>query len=386
MSRYHSYIKTAASVIEEYDGSVPLAAFLKTFFARSAKYGSRDRKSVSHLVYCFYRCGHALESLPVEEKLLAAQWLCASDTNPLLESLQPDWFAARHIPVQDKFNQLGEPDGVSRIFPWKHELSEGIDPMEWGYSFLQQPDLFIRLRPGKQQKVKQQLKESGIAFNEMPGDMIRLANNTPVDAIIQIGHDAIVQDFHSGQTLSLLQQHQVPDGLTAWDCCAGSGGKSILLTDLFPATQLTVTDKRKSILVNLGKRFTEAGVRARQIKEADLVNQQPFPAGSFNLVMADVPCSGSGTWGRTPEQLYFFKKEFIAQYASLQQQILSNAIPAIASGGWLLYITCSVFKMENELQTDWITKKFPLQLVQREWFRGAGIGADSMFAALFRAL
>ncbi|MBL0155472.1 MAG: Fmu (Sun) domain-containing protein [Chitinophagaceae bacterium] len=386
MSRYHSYIKTAASVIEEYDGSVPLAAFLKTFFARSSKYGSRDRKSVSHLVYCFYRCGHALSSMTVEDKLLAAQWLCVTDNNSLLESLQPEWFAARLIPVLEKFKQLGEPDGISHIFPWRHELSEGIDPMEWGHSFLQQPDLFIRLRPGKQQKVKQQLKEAGIVFSEMHGDMIRLANNTPVDAIIQIGHDAIVQDFHSGQTLSLLRQHNVPDGLTAWDCCAGSGGKSILLTDLFPATQLTVTDIRKSILVNLGKRFTEAGVRAREIREADLVNQQPFPADSFQLIVADVPCSGSGTWGRTPEQLCFFKSEAIGQYADLQQKILSHAVPALQKGGWLLYITCSVFKKENEMQADWLQKKFPLQLLQREWFRGAGIGADSMFAALFRAL
>ena len=79
------------------------------------------------------------------------------------------------------------------------------------------------------------------------------------------------------------------------------------------------------------------------------------------MIIADVPCTGSGTWGRTPEQLYYFEDRKIEEYASLQKQIVTNVISHLAPGGYFLYITCSVFKKENEEAIDFIKDKFQLQ-------------------------
>src|SRR6202012_5618700 len=65
-------------------------------------------------------------------------------------------------------------------------------------------------------------------------------------------------------------------------------------------------------------------------------------AATADLVLADVPCTGSGTWGRTPEELCFFNPASILRYSTMQQQILTHIVPNLAPGAWLIYSTCSV--------------------------------------------
>ena len=105
----------------------------------------------------------------------------------------------------------------------------------------------------------------------------------------------------------------------------------------------------------------------------------PFP-----IVVCDAPCTGSGTWGRTPEQLYFFKKETIQLYAERQKKIVATAIPHLASGGLFFYITCSVFKAENEEVAAFIQSQFGLEQVHLELLKGWDKQADSMFVAVFK--
>ena len=97
----------------------------------------------------------------------------------------------------------------------------------------------------------------------------------------------------------------------------------------------------------------------------------------------DAPCSGSGTWGRTPEQLYFFNEAQIISYAKLQANILQNVIPALKKGGHLLYITCSVFQAENEAIVKLIQEEQGLTLIKAELLKGYEEKGDTMFAALF---
>ena len=141
-----------------------------------------------------------------------------------------------------------------------------------------------------------------------------------------------------------------------------------------------------SILQNLKQRFSVAGITNYHSFVADLSKPLEMKQDTFfQLIICDVPCSGSGTWSRTPEQLYFFTEEKIAEYASLQRKIISNTIPHLASGGYFLYITCSVFLKENEEAVSFIQAQFPLlALQQMEVLKGYDRRADSMFAALFK--
>ncbi|HEY2721190.1 MAG TPA: Fmu (Sun) domain-containing protein, partial [Chitinophagaceae bacterium] len=171
----------------------------------------------------------------------------------------------------------------------------------------------------------------------------------------------------------------------AWDSCAGSGGKSLLLYDIDPSVNITVSDIRKSILTNLGNRFAEAGIRKYRSYFMDI--SQPgmkFRDNKFDLVICDAPCTGSGTWSRTPEQLHYFDQTKIETYSSLQKKISSNIVPYLKENGFLVYITCSVFKKENEEVTQHIASETGLNLLDSKMLKGYEKKADTMFISLFR--
>ena len=74
--RFQSYFNTAVNLIKSYDGSMPLQHFLKQYFSQHKKHGSKDRKFITHLCYCYYRLGHSFKELNVADKLKAAIYLC----------------------------------------------------------------------------------------------------------------------------------------------------------------------------------------------------------------------------------------------------------------------------------------------------------------------
>jgi 16S rRNA (cytosine967-C5)-methyltransferase len=168
-----------------------------------------------------------------------------------------------------------------------------------------------------------------------------------------------------------------------WDCCAASGGKSLLLHDLQPKIELLVSDLRENILHNLDERFRKAGIMKYQKKILDLLqnNELDLHHYEFDGIILDAPCSGSGTWGRTPELLCHFEEHRIEFFSKLQKSIAANVVPYLKTGKPLIYITCSVFKSENEEVVDHLLKTQPLKLERMEVIEGYRHKADTMFAA-----
>ncbi|MBK8774099.1 MAG: hypothetical protein IPM10_04585 [Chitinophagaceae bacterium] len=118
---------------------------------------------------------------------------------------------------------------------------------------------------------------------------------------------------------------------------------------------------------------------------ADLTAEnRPIVNEFFDIILCDVPCSGSGTWARTPEQLFFFNENNLAGFTQRQQQILSHAISCLDSNGLLFYITCSVFAAENENIVQWALSKYNINLQQQQYFKGYLQNADNMFVAVFK--
>jgi len=322
---------------------------------------------------------------PVNERILAGLFLCSSQSNEVLQQLKPEWNPEVASAVKQKLSFLSATGNTNDIFQFTNELSGDIAKEEFILSHLKQPDFFLRLRPGKEKSVKDKLKNAGIDFEIISKECIALPNSSKADSVIEFNRDAVVQDYSSqrmGEFFTLVRPGRSDK---VWDCCAGSGGKSILLNDLYPGVDLTVSDIRESILVNLKKRFKEAGITKYKSTVTDLTGSdfKSWVSG-FDLIIADVPCTGSGTWSRTPEQLYYFMEEKMEEYASLQKKIASNVIPHLQPGGSLLYITCSVFKKENENIVEFIKQNFHLQLIKIEVLKGYDKKADTMFAALLK--
>src|SRR5699024_9689267 len=100
----------------------------------------------------------------------------------------------------------------------------------------------------------------------------------------------------------------------------------------------------------------------------------------FDGIILDAPCSGSGTWGRTPEMLSRFNEAQLEQYAQLQKEILDNVIKHIKPGKPLIYITCSVYVEENEQIVKYL-ETAGLTLEKMQYFKGYDKRGDTLFAA-----
>ncbi len=384
MQYANQYIRSAEAIIGLYDGTVPLAVFLKQHFAIQKKFGSRDRKCISHLCYCYYRMGHACLHLPVNKRIQIALFLCESSPGVWKDVFEASWLEnwSDELSVRIQYLQSAEPSfSLNSVFPWQEALSSSIEANSFARSHFIQPLLFLRIRPGYETIVPQKLNQATIAFQSLNEHCLGLANASKIDTILAIDQEVVVQDYNSQRVGDKLPAN----ASTVWDCCAASGGKSILVKDMLRKINLTVSDIRTSILQNLKQRFVRAGIQQYQAFVADLSSGKPCSAAKkYDLIICDVPCSGSGTWGRTPEQLYYFEKEEIDQYASLQQRIVRTAQYHLEENGYFLYITCSVFKKENEEQVSFIQQNFPLELVSTEVLKGYDQKADSLFTVLFK--
>jgi 16S rRNA (cytosine967-C5)-methyltransferase len=263
-----------------------------------------------------------------------------------------------------------------------------IDAEKFNLSFLIQPKLFVRIRPGREREVLNKLKKAEIDFEIMGENCLAFENNQRIEGIFSLNEEVVIQDFNSQQTENLLKKYFSSDSkeISLWDCCAASGGKSILATDLFQNIKLTVSDTRKSIIQNLRIRFHEAGIDNYSSFIADLsdVSSLKKTDQTFKVIIADVPCSGSGTWPRTPADLLFFQRNQIQKYAALQKKIVFNTTKKLEPAGYLLYITCSVFAKENEENVKWICEQTGLKLIESGYLKGYEKQADTLFAALFR--
>jgi len=389
--KYDNQLRYAVQIIETFNGEMPLHNWLKNFFREHKQMGSKDRKQASEMVYCFYRLGHAAKDSSAEENILTGLFLCNHSSNEILQYFKPTWNEQIGLSLEEKMAIISHPLQLKKIFPWTDQLSDNIDHPVFCESFLQQPDLFIRLRPGFQNAVREKLNQHSIDYREISPECLAFANATKLDELIELNREAVIQDLNSQKVGSFFEiPHNSSSDKTrkVWDCCAGSGGKSIMLFDIHPGIELTVSDIRESVLANLKNRFQEAGIKEYHSFPADLTKQNTkskMPYASYDLIIADLPCSGSGTWGRNPDSLYFFDINEAGRYQAMQKKILSNIIPCLKKEGVLIYITCSVFKKENEEVVDFVQQNFNLRTENIELLKGYDQKADSLFVARFIA-
>ena len=385
MSRHHSHISSAAKVLETLVPGEPLVHHLKKFFAGNKKYGSKDRKMIAALCYNFFRAGKALDHFDTETNILYALFLCTDQKNELLAALRPDLNDDITLPAGKKIALLKLK--TEDVFWPAEELSDEIAKEDFALSLLKQPLLYLRVRPGKEIKVQEKLGEAKIDFEEVSTSCLALPSASKITEVIKLNKEAVVQDRSSQSVFDYLKSNEIflPKDVTVWDCCAASGGKSILLYDILHGhLRLTVSDVRENIMHNLRNRFEDAGIKNYDSFVADLTQENAVTKKQYELIVCDAPCSGSGTWSRTPEQLAFFKPEDADKYVAMQKAITSTAAECLQKDGLFFYITCSVFKKENEEVVEYLKNKFDLQVIQAEYIKGYHVQADTMFAAVLK--
>ena len=151
-----------------------------------------------------------------------------------------------------------------------------------------------------------------------------------------------------------------PSAGRIWDCCAAPGGKTILLAERHPDAFVIASDRSPRRLRALAARLEEAfpsreihtivaDVTELSVKSGQSGNQNSGQiTGSFDLILCDVPCSGTGTLARNPEIRHRLRPADLLRQAERQKLLLRTAIERLAPGGRLLYSTCSLEPEENE--------------------------------------
>jgi 16S rRNA (cytosine967-C5)-methyltransferase len=234
--------------------------------------------------------------------------------------------------------------------------------------------------------VVDKLVTANVSFEEINTSCLALTQGTKLEELFLLNKEVVVQDRNSQQVFNYLQKPEVflAKDSTVWDCCAASGGKSILLYDMLHGhVDLHVSDVRAHMLNNLRTRFKEAGIKKYHAFTADLMKEATIISEKkYDIIICDAPCSGSGTWARTPEQLAFFNAKKITEFVGMQKKIASVAIKSLKEKGLFFYITCSVFKKENEEMVMYLKEKFHLQVLQMEYLKGYDVQADTMFVAV----
>lgn len=138
-----------------------------------------------------------------------------------------------------------------------------------------------------------------------------------------------------------------PDAKTVWDCCAAPGGKTLILALRLASAAITASDVSAKRLAQTEARFRRYAY-AERIRCAVADATKPSGDQRFDLILCDVPCSGTGTLAGNPEIRHRLKPEEFPRQAERQKSILKAALKQLAPGGKLVYSTCSLELEECE--------------------------------------
>jgi 16S rRNA (cytosine967-C5)-methyltransferase len=207
------------------------------------------------------------------------------------------------------------------------------------------PVTAIRLR---RPEAEDQLRAEGIEL--APGAFLASARR------VQHGDITKTLAFRAGLCViqdeaSQLVAALVGKGAHILDCCAAPGGKTQAIADRNPNAKVSAVElhrHRASLMRRLlrSRHPPEAGASNISVVAANARNL-PF-ATKFDRVLADVPCSGTGTLSRNPEIKWRLTPEDLTNLQEHQLAILQSAMAQVATGGRLIYSTCSLEKEENE--------------------------------------
>ncbi|WP_066530960.1 RsmB/NOP family class I SAM-dependent RNA methyltransferase [Erythrobacter sp. CCH5-A1] len=365
----------------------PADRLIADYFRVRRYAGSKDRRAVRDLVYRAIRlCG------PVPASGRAAMLAVAGQDGAVAALFD----GSPHGPAP---RGEGEEAASTGLAPkW---LAAALRASELGgreiAALLDRAPLDLRVNALKADREGLVLPEAGEALASAQG--LRFASGTPVEQWEAYEQGLVeIQDLGSQLIVEALP---VSPGDTIIDLCAGGGGKTLALSArLGNAANLVAADTDKRRLGNLAPRAARAGAAVDHIVLLDpgreMRSLHPW-ANKADHVLVDAPCSGSGTWRRSPEGRWRLDPAELARLNHLQDHVLGLAAQLTRPGGTIAFVTCSVLDAEGADRAAAFLTRHPGWKAEDLALpfgtpRGAGIrldplhhGTDGFFVACFRS-
>lgn len=367
-------IHQSIELIKPYNGSLPLGDYLRNHFRQHKKFGGRDRRELREIVFSWFRFASLFRPVKLTAKSLEHALYINS-----LELLEKYKAAGLDVSVESLSDRLELLEGIygkaGPSFIGELDLTENLNPKEFAHSLCSPKKPAIRIYRDSEE-LSTLLQANG------PVETIFNGKGALLDKPRQIT-ESVPWKKGEFELKDQASQHigfelAAGDAEHWFDCCAGSGGKSIDFLHRNPDATLDLFDIRKSMRVNAAKRLNRHAFGKRMT----ILEEWPTNT-SYYGVIADVPCSGSGTWRSNPDRAYHFKTSDLSFFTTKQRSILENAAKLVKPKGQLVYITCSVFKEENELQCDFIEKDLKLKHINTITANYLAKGGDFLFLATF---
>ncbi len=187
---------------------------------------------------------------------------------------------------------------------------------------------------------------------------IRVAGRPPLASLNCFKQGLIEVQDEGSQLVALLSDAR--PGQRVIDFCAGAGGKTLALAaSMANKGKLVASDVLKGRVERAATRLNRAGVHnvERRGLESERDPWVRRHAGTFDRVLVDAPCSGTGTWRRNPDAKWRLTPQDIEELVDLQRRILASAARLVKPGGRLIYATCSLLPRENQQQVEWFLEQ-----------------------------
>lgn len=358
----------------------PADVIVNQYFRARRYAGSKDRRAVSEMLYAILRNRELLLWLlegKSEPRNLVLAYLSLHDKEMLALFEEEGPFAPDLITASEKklLDQLQEkdpknaPEAVQHNVPaWA--LSGLVD--RFGSGFADAMDAVnesapVDLRPNTL-KVDDLFIDKFITESEIFSKTsfspigVRSEKNLGLGGIPEYKSGKLEVQDEAAQVASFLVDAQ--PGMQVADLCAGAGGKALLVScQMANKGQLYAFDTSGKRLAECKKRAERGGnrnIQLSQLTQAGSGRTEKLEniRGKCDRVYVDVPCSGSGTWRRSPDQRWRFDAEKLSALTETQFDLLSEAAALVKQGGRLLYITCSLLPEENEAVVERFLNEF----------------------------
>jgi len=183
-----------------------------------------------------------------------------------------------------------------------------------------------------------------------------------------------VVELQDAASQAVVDALALQPGLRVLDFCAGGGGKALAIAAQTRA-RVDAHDIDPARMKDIPARAARAGAE---------VEINTDPAGPFDMVVCDAPCSGSGSWRRAPEAKWRLTPERLEALKSMQNSVLDAGSALVAPGGALAYATCSLLEGENDARVQAFLARSPGWRTERARRLTLSDGADGFFVAVLR--
>ncbi|MCI6609927.1 MAG: methyltransferase domain-containing protein [Ezakiella sp.] len=224
---------------------------------------------------------------------------------------------------------------------------------------LKSPNVHIYVRRNIE-KIENTLKENKVNYEKKDDFLILEGFNYDILRNYLNYGDAAILDYSTSAVRDALNHIGNKKIETVIDLCAAPGGKTLLISDYLNAPKIVSQDINNKRVELLTKNLQKWRLNNAISKLADATN---YEGGSYDLVICDVPCTGSGVIKRRPELKYKIDKKAVEQLNVIQKKILMVANKYVEEDGYIIYSTCSILKYENEAILEYAKSALGLNVV-----------------------